>query len=86
MPWHVHAYSAVKIKNIVTITIVSETICFIAAESSNILSKSLKSCSKTFERTDFSPTSSHQLVAFVSGGDLSFCFVLLKLIKDVPVC
>ena len=86
MPWHAHASRTVKIKNVITITIVSETIYFVAAESSTILSKSLKLCSKTFERTDFSPTSSHQLVAFVSGGDVSFCFVLLKLIKDVPVC
>lgn len=46
-----------------------------------LLNKNFKSCSKTFDITEFLLTSFQQLTTFVSGGDLSLCFRLLKVIK-----
>lgn len=46
-----------------------------------LLNKNFKSCGKTFDITEFSLTAFQQLATFVSGGALSPCFGLLKIIK-----
>lgn len=46
-----------------------------------LLNKNFKSCDKTFDITEFSLIPFQQLATFVSGGDLSPCSRLLKIIK-----
>lgn len=49
------------------------------------LNKNFKSCNKTFDITEFLLIPFQQLATFPSGGDLSTCSRLLKIIKVITL-